>query len=51
MQASAFALVCALLILSGCSTTQDILLAKSSPTKMVQTIARSPGDSDAADMN
>ena len=51
MKASAFVLICVLLILSGCSTTQEILLAKSNPTKMVQTIARSPGDSDAADMN
>ncbi len=51
MKASAFALICVLVILSGCSTTQEILLAKNNPTKMVQTIARSPGDSDAADMN
>ena len=51
MKALAFSLISTLLILSGCSTTQDILLAKSSPTKAVQTIARSPGDSDAADMN
>ncbi len=51
MKVSAFALVPVFLILSGCSTTQEILLAKSSPTKPIQTIARSPGDSDAADMN
>ena len=51
MKVSAFALISTLLILSGCSTTQDILLAKSNPTRAVQTIARSTGDSDAADMN
>src|SRR5258708_13232886 len=51
VKVSAFALVPVFLILSGCSTTQEILLAKSSPTKPIQTIARSPGDTDAADMN
>ena len=51
MKVSAFALIFTLLILSGCSTTQEVMLAKSNPTKVIQTIARSPGDSDAADMN
>ncbi len=51
MKASTCALISTLLILSGCSTTQEVLLAKNNPTKMVQTIARSTGDSDAADMN
>ena len=31
--------------LSGCSTTQEILLAKSNPARLIQTVARSPGDS------
>jgi hypothetical protein len=47
----AFALVAALFTLSGCSTTQEILLAKSNSTRVIQTIARSPGDSVAEDMN
>ena len=51
MKASAFALICTLFLLSGCSTTQAILLAKSNPIKMVHTVACSPGDSDVADMN
>lgn len=44
-------LVSSFAILVGCSTTQEILLAKSKPTKIIQTVARSPGDSDAPDMN
>ena len=51
MKFSVLAIVYALLILSGCSTTQEIMLAKSSPTKVIQTIARAHGDSEAADMN
>lgn len=46
----AFAVI-SLVILSGCSTTQDVVLAKATPTKKVSTVARAPEPDNAADMN
>lgn len=37
--------------LSACSTTQDVSLAKAKPAKVISSVARSTGDSNANDMN
>ena len=52
MRASVFATAAASLVLfAGCSTTQEIMLAKASPKGTIQTIARATGDSNSSDMN
>ena len=45
------AIAASLVIFSGCSTTQEIVLAKANPTRAIQTVSRATGDSNATDMN
>lgn len=37
--------------LTACSTTQDVLIARTGPTKTITTVARSPGDDNSSDMD
>lgn len=47
----AFALAFSLLFLTGCSTTQEVVLAKAAPRKSVKTVAQVPEEDNSPEMN
>ena len=46
-----YAAIAALIALAGCSTTQQITLAKASPTHVVSVVSQVPQDGNSPEMN
>lgn len=50
-KATTFCIALASLLLFGCATTKDVMLAKASPAHQVRTVAQTPQDDNSSDMN